>query len=154
MRLSEEGEVADLWQTGQNEKCTDGPVHISALCALDWDMCSQVCKEAGSWCMGTGERAQSENCCWLWGDGPRGQEGGNLQQGMLMEADRTAVEARTIAESHAGGGAAIAASLSPHAGACQRKYKKPAQGWLLCASCRAIKKNSLRAGPHTLAARQ
>ena len=27
MRLSEEGEAADLWQTGQSEKYTDGPYH-------------------------------------------------------------------------------------------------------------------------------
>ena len=27
MRLSEEGDVADLWQMGQSEKYTDGPYH-------------------------------------------------------------------------------------------------------------------------------
>ena len=90
LRLSEEGEVANLWQVGQSEKYADGPYH--ALRALDWAVCSQVCKGAGSWCMGTGEQARSENCCWLWGDGLRGQEQGNVQQGMPTE-DQTAMEA-------------------------------------------------------------
>ena len=69
--------------------------------------------------MWTGEQAQSENCCWLWGDGLRGREGGKPQQGMPMEEDRTAMEAGAIAESHAGGGATIVASLSPHTSACR-----------------------------------
>ena len=43
--------------------------------------------------MGIGEQAQSENCCWLRGDGLRGEEGGNLQQEMPMEEDWTAMEA-------------------------------------------------------------
>ena len=64
-----------------------------ALHALDWDMCSQVCKGPGSWYVGIGEQVQSKNCCGLWGEGLRGQEGGNQQQGMPMEEDWTAVEA-------------------------------------------------------------
>ena len=67
-------------------------VRTVAICAWDWDVYSQVCKGAGSWCVGTGEQAQSENCCWLWGDGLRGREGGNLQQGKPREEDRTAME--------------------------------------------------------------
>ena len=62
-------------------------VHTSALGALDWDVCSQVCKGAGSWCMEMVEQAESKNCCWLWGDGLRGWEGRNPQQGMPMEED-------------------------------------------------------------------
>ena len=42
--------------------------------------------------MGIGGQAQSENCCWLWGDGLKGQEGGNQQQGMPTEEDQTAIE--------------------------------------------------------------
>ena len=72
---------------------TTQTVHTAALRAPDWDVCSQVCKGAGSWCVGNEEQAWSNNCCWLWGDGVRGQEGGNLQQGMPMEEDWTAKEA-------------------------------------------------------------
>ena len=92
-----------------------------ALHAPDWDVCSQVCKEAGSWCVGIGEQAQSENCCWLWGDGLRGREGGNLQQGTPMEEDWTAMKTGTTAESHARGGATTVTTLSPHAGTCQEQ---------------------------------
>ena len=42
--------------------------------------------------MGTGEQALGENCWWLWGDGLKGLEGRNLQQGMPMEEDWTAME--------------------------------------------------------------
>ena len=76
LRLLEEGEAANLWQMGQSEKYTDG-LYI----------CSQVCKGAGSWCVGIGEQAQSENCCWLWGDGLKGWKGGNPQQEMPTEED-------------------------------------------------------------------
>ena len=54
-------------------------------------MCSQVCKGAGS--VGIGEQAQRENCCGLWGDGLKGRERGNLQQGMPVEEDWTAMDA-------------------------------------------------------------
>ena len=73
-----------------------------ALHAPDWDMCSHVCKGAGNWSVRIGEQAQSENCSWLWGDGLRGWEGGNPQQGMPTEEDLTAMEAGATAESHSG----------------------------------------------------
>ena len=69
--------------------------------------------------MGIGEQAQRENCYCLWGDGLRGQKGGNPQQGVPVEEDRTAMEAGHSAESHAAGGATIVTSLSPHIGACR-----------------------------------
>ena len=43
--------------------------------------------------VGIGEQAQRENYCWLWGDGLRGWKGGNPQQGMPIEEDRTAMGA-------------------------------------------------------------
>ena len=43
--------------------------------------------------MGIREQARSENYCWLWEDGLRGWKGGNLQQGMPMEEDWTAMKA-------------------------------------------------------------
>ena len=92
LRLLEEGEAADPWQMDRVRNTQ--MVHTAALHASGWDMCSQVCKWAGSWCMGIEEQAQSKNCCWLWGDGLRGREGGNLQQGMPMEEDGAAMEAR------------------------------------------------------------
>ena len=99
-RLLEEGEAANLWQMGQNEKYTDGPYHSPTCPRLGH--ASQVCKGTGSWSMGIGEQAWSDNCCWLWGDGLRGQEGGNPQQGMPMEEDWTAMEAGRYAESRRG----------------------------------------------------
>ena len=77
-------------------------VYTMALRAPDWDVCSQLCKGAGSWCMGIGEQAQSKNCCWLWGEKLRGLEGGNLKQGMPMERTGLPWKQSTIAESQAG----------------------------------------------------
>ena len=70
--------ICGRWDRVRNTQA----VCTAALCAPDWDMCSQVCKGAGSWSVGIEEQAQSNNCCWLWGDGLRGWKGGNLQQGM------------------------------------------------------------------------
>ena len=90
-----------------------------ALRDPDWDVCSQVCKGAESWCVGIGEQAQSEKCCWLWEDALRGREGGNPQQGMPMEEDWLPWKQGTIAKFHAGIGDTIVTSLSPHVTACQ-----------------------------------
>ena len=64
-----------------------------ALCVPDWDVCSAVCKGAGSWSVEIGEQAQSKNSCWLWRDRLRGWEGRNPQQGMPTEEHQTAMEA-------------------------------------------------------------
>ena len=58
-------QICGRWDGARNTQM----VHTTALHAPDWDVCSQVCKWAGSWCVGIGEQAQSENCFWLWGDG-------------------------------------------------------------------------------------
>ena len=111
-------------------------------------MCSQVCKGAGSWSMGIREQAWGENCCWLWEDRLRGQEGGNPQQGMPTEEDRTAMEAGATAESHTGGGATIVASLSPHAGTCWRTIKEALSGLALTCLLPGTKNSPARASPH------
>ena len=122
-------------------------VCTAALCALDWDVCSQVCKGAGSWSVGIGEQAWGENCCWLWEDRLRGQEGGKLQQGMPTEEDWTAMEAGATAESHTGGGATIVASLSTHTSACQWTIKEALLGLALTRLLLGVRKNLARAGP-------
>ena len=96
MRLSEEGEAADLWQTGQSEKYTDG-LYGGPVCPGLGRVFTGV-QDAGSWSVGIRELAWGKNCCWLWGDRLRGWEGGNPQQGMLMEEDWTAMEAGATAE--------------------------------------------------------
>ena len=117
LRLSEEGEVANLWQTGQRERYTDGPYHGPTWLRLG--------------CVFTGVEGGWELVCGDWRTGPErelqlavgrrtgGWEGGNLQQGMPTEEDWTSMEAGTTAESHAAGRATIVASLSPHTSACQ-----------------------------------
>ena len=109
-------------------------IRTATLRSPDWDVCSQVCKAAGSWSTGIGEQTQSENCCWLWGDVLREWERGNPQQGMPMEEDQTAMEAGATAESQVGGEATIVASLSPHTDTCWWTIKKPPLGWTLCSS--------------------
>ena len=63
-----------------------------ALCALDGEVCPPVHTGTGTWSMGIREQTWSKDCCWLWGDGFREWEGGNPQQGMLMEENWTAME--------------------------------------------------------------
>ena len=41
--------------------------------------------------MGIGEKSQDEDCCW-WGDGPTGQNGGNVWWGMPREENLVTIE--------------------------------------------------------------
>ena len=90
MRLLEEGEAADLWHTGQSEKYTDSLYH-RPMCPRMERVFTGV---QGGWELVHGD----------WRTGPErelplavgrrteGQEEGNLQQGMPMEEDGTAME--------------------------------------------------------------
>ena len=64
-----------------------------ALHAPDWDVCLLVSMGAGSWIVGIREQTWGEDCCWLWEYGLRDREGGNLQQGMPMQENQTAMGA-------------------------------------------------------------
>ena len=88
------------------------------------------------------------------GDGLRGREGGNLQQGMPTEEDQTAMEAGTTAESHAERGGTNVASLSPHTSTCWWTIKGALSGLTLTHQLPSNSKSSLRAGPHVLAVGQ
>ena len=112
--------IGGRWDTVRNKQM----VRTTALCAPDWDVCSQVCKGAGSLCMGTGEQAWSENCCWLWGYRLRGQEGKMHSKECLWRKTGLPWKQGTTAESYIGGGATIVASLSPHNGSCRRTIKE------------------------------
>ena len=90
LRLSEESEVTNLWQTGQSENDTDGP-YCGPTCPMG--MWVHQCTWAGSWSMGIREQTWGEDCCWLWEYGLRDREGGNLQQGMPMQENQTAMGA-------------------------------------------------------------
>ena len=91
LKLSEEGEGADLWQMWQSEKYTDSPYH------------SPMCPRLG--CVFTGVQGIWELVHGDWRTGPewelllavgdrlRRWKGGNLQQGMPMEEDLTGKEA-------------------------------------------------------------
>ena len=133
LRLLEEDEAADLWQMGWSEKYTDGPYH-SPICPRLGRVFTGV---QGGWELvrGDGRTGPERELLLAVGRRTGGPEGGNLQQGMPTEEDWPAMQAGATAESHAAGRATIVASLSPHAGACQRQLKKPAQGWLLRAGC-------------------
>ena len=117
MRLSEEGEVADLWQTGLSEKYMT--VYTVALRAPDWELCSKVCKGAGAWRLENRPRGRNPVGCGKT-DREDGREEICIREclwrktGLPWKQDATA-------ESHAQGGATVVTSLSPHASACRQQ---------------------------------
>ena len=143
--LGQKGSIWSFWKRVKRPICGiwDRVRNIQMVCTMalrapDWDVCSQVCKGAGSWSVGIREQAWSKNCCWLWGDGLRGWEGGNPQQGMSVEEDQTAMEAgRYCWVTGKGRNDYCKLSLPT----CWRQLP-------------SNKKSPLRAGPHALAARQ
>ena len=116
MRLLEEGEAANLWQTGQSEKYTDGLYH-SPTCPRLGRVSTGV-QGAGSWCVGAGEQAWGENCCWLRGD-RLGDGREEIHSRECLWRKTRHWKQGTTAESHTGGGATIVASVSPHVGTCR-----------------------------------
>ena len=62
LKLSEEGETAGLWQTGQSVTYTDGSSHSPVA---QTGMCVCQCVRAGSWNVEIGEQTQGEDCHWL-----------------------------------------------------------------------------------------
>ena len=109
-----------------NRVRTTQTIHATALHSPDKNTSPPECMVAGSWSLVIKEQSHGEDCCWLWGHGPKGQEGGDQSVEYLWSKTR---KQGNTAELGAEGEAITVASL-PTCKCQQLTIRETAQrGW-------------------------